>query len=364
MTTFFKMMKYELKRVFRNKAVFVMLICFAVILFLGLSAVNVDTKSYPLAIYTDGVQLDEVQVMDLVEEHLQLERVTFVDSQEKGLDLIKRGKVCFFICLQAGEEIENTTATFYYDQTSTVGRTIKNKLSETKSQYAYDTLNSILDEYGVKLKENYFQLVSFAPASDREVNIKQMPFAMEVAICVSIILTLGLAYSMSRDNETNVSKNLTYMPVGVNRYLLSKVVPYFLLGVAQLVVLFAMGGLLFKIDFETNVLIMIVLSSSFVLAAIGLSLIFSMFKSQIATIFLGMLTVVLPMFVMTMIYIQASPIIAQVLLHCFPVVPIVSIINAMMFNGVILWWQVGVLLIQSIVYYLIAMLILKRRVKE
>lgn len=364
MKTFFKMVKYELIRVSRNKVVLTMLLSFSIILLLILSFVQVDTKNYPIAIFTDGVDIQEVGVMDVIEENIKLKRVTIVDSKEEGLKLIKKSKVCFFICLQAGENVDDTTAVFYYDQTSTVGRTIKNNISDAKNEYAYVTINEFLNDYGIKLKESYFQLVTFEPASTKEVNIKQMPFAMEVGICVSIVLMFGLAYSMSRDNETNVSKNLSYMPVGTNRYLMSKVVPYYLLGITQLSVLYIIGGLFFKIRFETNLLLMILLTSVFILAVISLSLIFSMLRSQIATIFIDMLTIVLPMFILTMIYVQASPIIMQIALYCFPVVPFVSLLNGMMFNGVILWWQVGVLLTQAIAYYLIAMLILKRRVKE
>lgn len=364
MKTFFKMVKYELIRVSRNKVVMTMLLLFSVILLLTLSFVQVNTKNYPIALFTDGVDIQEVGVMGVIEQNIQLKRVTIVDSKEDGLNMVKRGKVCFFVCLQAGESVDDTTAVFYYDQTSTVGRTIKNNVSDAKNEYAYITINQFLNDYGIKLKESYFQLITFEPTSTQEVNVKQVPFAMEIGICVSIVLMLGLAYSMSRDNETNISKNLSYMPVGANRYLMSKVVPYYLLGVVQLTVLYAMGVLCFKIEFEINLLLAILLSSVFVLSIISLGLIFSMLKSQIATIFIDMLTIVLPMFVLTMVFVQASPIFMQIALYCFPVVPFVSLLNGMMFNGVILWWQVGVLLIQAIVYYLIAMLILKRRIKE
>ncbi len=364
MKTFFKMVKYELIRISRNKVVLTMLLSFSIILLLILSFVQVDTKNYPIAIFTDGVNVEDSGVMDTIEENIKLKRITYVDSKEEGLKLIKKSKVCFFICLQAGETEEETTAVFYYDQTSTVGRTIKNNISDAKNEYAYLTITDFLSDYGITLKESYFQLITFEPASAKEVNIKQMPFAMEVGTCVSIVLMFGLAYSMSRDNETNISKNLSYMPVGSNRYLMSKVFPYYLLGITQLSVLYLIGALFFKISFEVNILLIILLSSVFVLSVIGLSLIFSMLKSQIATIFIDMLTIVLPVFILTMIYVQASPILVQFALYSFPIVPFVSLLNSMMFNGVVLWWQVGVLLLQAIIYYLIAMLILKRRIKE
>lgn len=364
MKTFFKMIKYELIRVSRNKVVMTMLLLFSIILLLTLSAVQVNTKNYPVAIFTDGINIEEAGVIDVIEENIQFKNVAYVDSPEEGLKFLKKGKVCFFICLKAGETLEDTTAVFYYDQTSTIGRTIKNKVSEAKNEYAYQTITQFLSDCGITLKESYFQLVTFEAASSKEVDVKQVAFAMEVGICVSIVLMFGLAYSMSRDNETSVSKNLSYMPVGTNRYLMSKVVPYCLLGIIQLLILYLMGMICFKIHFEINVLLVLLLTSVFVFAVISAGLIFSLLKSQIATIFIEMLTIVLPMFIMTMVYIQATPIIMQILLYCFPVVPFVNVLNGMMFNGIIIWWQLAVLLIQAVVYYLIAMCILKRRVKE
>lgn len=364
MKTFFKMVKYELIRISRNKVVLTMLLSFSIILLLILSLVQVDTKNYPIAIFTDGVDIQEVGVMDVIENNIQLKRVTIVDNKEEGLNLIKRGKACFFICLQAGETADNTTAVFYYDQTSILGRSIKNEISDAKNQYAYETINEFLNNYGITLNESYFKLVTFQPSNSKKVTIKQMPFAMEVGTCVSIVLMFGLAYSMSKDNETGVSKNLSYIPFGTNRYLMSKVVPYCLLGIAQLSTLYIIGALFFKIKFETNLLIVILITSVFILAVIGLSLIFSMLKSQIATTFVDMLTIVLPVFMLTMIYVQASPIMLQIILYLCPIIPFVSLLNAMMFSGVIIWWQAGVLLLQAIIYYLIAMLILKRRIKE
>ena len=364
MKTFLKMMKYELKRVCRNKIVLTMLLTFSIVLVLLLSFMQATPKNFSIALYTDGVNIEESSVLDIIGSEINLNKVTIVDSEEEGLNLIKKGKVCFFIRVKSGEVPEESTAIFYYDQTSIVARSIKNNIEEIKNEYAYYTLLDFLYNYGITLKEFYFQPMVFEPAIKKEVSIKQMPYAMEVGTCISIILMFGLAYSMSRDNETNVSKNLSYMPVGTNRYLWAKIIPYFILGVVQLMALYIIGILFFKIQFETNFFIVLGLTSTYVLAVIALSLIFSMLKSQIATIFLDMIMIIFPLFEMTMVYLQVMPFYIQFLLNCCPLVPFISLLNAMMFNGVILWKQVGILLVQSIIYYLIAILIIKRKVKE
>ena len=362
MKTFFRMVKFELIRVSRNKIILTLLLTFSILLLFALSFIQSDAKSCTIAIYTDGLDIEQCQVLEVIEKNIQVKNSVIVDTNEDGVALLKRGEVCFFISLTAGETNEDTTAVFYYDQTNTVGRIIKDTVLDANNEYAYITITNFLDDYGITLNEKYFQVVTFKPASDKVVEENQLQFALEVGVCISIVLMFGLAYSMSRDNETNVSRNLSYMPIGVNRYLLSKAVPYYLLGILQLICLYVFGALVFKIQFEINICLTFLLSIIFVIAVVSLSQIFNMLKSQIATIFLDMITMLLPLFSLMTIYLQATPIVVQVLLNCFPIVPFVSLLNGMMFNGVILWGQIGILTLHAIIYYLIAMFILKKRI--
>lgn len=93
---FFKMVKYELIRISRNKVVFTMLLLFCTILLVALSFVQVNTKAFPIAIYTDGVVIEDAHVIELIEEKLDTSRIMYVDSKEEGLKLVKYNKVSFF----------------------------------------------------------------------------------------------------------------------------------------------------------------------------------------------------------------------------------------------------------------------------
>jgi hypothetical protein len=154
-----------------------------------------------------------------------------------------------------------------------------------------------LAKYGNNMNETHFEILSFQQVNNQFVGIQQLSFSIEVACCVSIILMLGLAYSLARDNETQVSKNICYIPVGVNKYLLSKTIPYILLGILELTVMYGLGYICFDIKYEINIFLIVLLSIFFIASVVALGLIFSLLKSQIATIFLDMLSILLPLFI-------------------------------------------------------------------
>ena len=128
--------------------------------------------------------------------------------------------------------------------------------------------------------------------------------------------------------------------------------------------MYLLGMVFFKIQFQLNILLVILLSSFFILATVMLGLLFSLLKSQISTIFMDMLVVLLPIFVSVVVYVQACPIYIQILLYLVPMTPFITFLNCMMFNGVVLWWNIPVFIAQIIIYYLIAVVIMKKRVQE
>ena len=359
---FFKLMKYEFKRVLRNKFVISMLLFFSIVMLLLLSLVDVKNSKFPIAIFLDGQNVDEVQVIDLINESVKTKELIYVDSEEEGLDKIRRGEVCFFISLNS--ENSPVTATFYYDGASAVGRTIKDSLSEAKSEYTYNITNEFLNSHGISINEAYFNTVSFNSSTKTKVTARQMMFSTEAASCVSIILMFGLAYSISRDNETKVSKNLAYTPIGTQRFLWAKIIPYFVLGMLEIGAIYILGGVFFGINYQINPILIFLLSSLFVLSSIMMGLLFSTAKSQIATIFLDVGAIIMPIFVVSLVYLQNLILPFRLFLYCMPISLFVGFLNGMMFNGVVIWWNIIIFILQIIIYYIATVLIMQRRIKN
>lgn len=357
--SFFQLVKYEFKRVCRNKIVLFMLIFFSIIILLLMSFVSFDTKNYNYAIFTDGMSVKELADTDIVLDEVLGDKAIYVDTIEEGKELVNLSKVpCFIAIDNSGEPVQ---LTIYYDGSSIFGKTVKENLNNEANKYSYNAIVEFLSEYGITINESYFNAVTFENSNATNVTVRQMPYVLEIGICISIILMFGLAYSNSRDNETNVSKNLGYLPINLNSFLFSKIFVYLIFGLIQLVVCYLAGIFFFEIDYQMNILLLILLSLMFILSTIMFGLLLSSCKSQIATIFLDMIALLLPLFATSLIDIQNFPPILQFVLNCLPLTQFIKFANCAIFSGLILWDSLIIFTIQIIVYYLLTYFILRKR---
>lgn len=359
MKQFLKLIKYEFKRVIRNKAVMFMLLFFSVFMLIALSFSDVKTTKYSIGIYTDGQNIEDVGVIDLIYEEIKEADVVYFDNADKGIEKLKRGEICFFIALNSSNN--PVTATFYYDSSSFVGRNIKSNLSEKKAEYTYQITNEFLSEFGITVNKAYFNSVTFKSATKSKVNVKKASFTIEVASFLSIMIMFGLAYSMSRDNENKISKNIAYMPINVHTYLWCKIIPYFLLGMLQMALVLIIGNVFFNIQYQLNPFIIFILSSLFILSTIMISILFGNCRSQIATVFLDMGAILIPIFASMLAFTKTLFLPLKIILLGLPITSFVTLLNGMMFSGIVIWKSVLILVFSSIIYYLATVLIIHKK---
>ena len=355
--SFFQIVKYEFIRLARNKMVITMLLIFSLLSLCLLSFVKMDETSNKIAIYTDGLSMEQLLDQELISKNISDKQIIYVDSIDEGKDLVNSYKAVFFLAFNS--DTKPVTAVLYYDSSSTIGKTTKENIDNAGNELAYNSITLFLQEYGITINENTFKLISFEPSNDVGVKLHQLPFSMELTVCLSFVIMFGLAFSISRDNETNINKNISYLPIGLNRYLIAKIFTYFILGMAELLLCLIIGTLFFGIHFQMNILLIWLLSSFFVLSTIMLGLVFSCCKNQIATALICTLSIVIPMFALSMVFIAGTHWLIQALLYALPVTLFIGFLNAMIYSGIIIWWYIPVFILQCIVYYVISILIMK-----
>ena len=359
---FFKLLKYELIRIVRNKVIVFMLLFFSIglLLLIKMLTGNVDV-SYPIAIQTINTDYESLKQNSLVSENFSLEKSIFVSSYEEGIDLVKTNKVCLFLVVDASEDPEKYS--LYYDNSNIASKTMVSYFENKKVQVTYEGIVDYLyEEYSIKINKEYLDVINFKSANSVAINQNQILFSTEVTVTISIVLMFGIAYSLARDNETSVSKNINFMPFTKNKYLLSKIIPFVALGFFEMLLLLIIGQTAFNIEYQTNFFVILLMSMLFVISTTVLGSLFGSFKSQIASVFCDMIFILVPLFVFTTAFVQSLALPIQIFLYMFPMLPFVLLFNSMMYGGVINWLYVVILIGQIVIYYLITFFILKSKV--
>ena len=353
------MTKMEVLRVFRNKVVLLMLLLLCLFVLLILSTGSVNFKNIPIAISYNNV--NEGEIIDIINENMYSQKIVKVESLQEGKELIYNKKVSLFIYIDVKGETD--TADIYYDSSDLAIVKMIENLQSKKNLYTYEKITEMLEDYGITLNKSYFERLEFSSVNEVFPNAAQLSFGYELSACIAIIIMFGLSYSMARDNETNVSKMISYMPVGTTRYLLSKTIPYLLLGIVQTFLCLLLGKFVFNIYYQTNILLIALISILFLLSNISLGLLFSTLRSQVATIFCETVSVIFPLFATITTVITGYPLPVQILLNLLPITPYSILLNSMAFNGIIILKYILIMLGQIILYYSLSYLIVNRRVK-
>ena len=129
-----------------------------------------------------------------------------------------------------------------------------------------------------------------------------------------------------------------------------------------MLLLLIVGQVFFEINYQTNLFIILLISSLFIISTTVLGSLFGSLKSQIAEVFCDMMVVLIPLFVMSVVFIQSLALPIQMFLYMMPMVPFVMLLNSMMFGGVINWVYIAILIAQILIYYLITYCILKSKI--
>ncbi|MFO8070852.1 MAG: ABC transporter permease [Polyangia bacterium] len=116
-----------------------------------------------------------------------------------------------------------------------------------------------------------------------------------IAVILAMVNTLLMALTVSREWERGTMEQLLVTPVRRLEIALGKLVPYFFLGLGQLVLVAASGVLLFDVPLKGSPLILLGASSLFLVAALAQGLLISVVvRNQQVAIQASMLSSILP----------------------------------------------------------------------
>lgn len=370
--TFFKMIQYEIIKLSRNKLLFIFLIVFPVVMSVTISSIKLETKNdgggnssgangskeVVATLFVDGELSEDSEIFNMLDEYYSSSSIAVVQSYSEGLDALRRGDVYFFIHLDATGEPAN--AVFYYDSATNAGNMLVAELTKKQLKETYKGLKNFLADFGITINDEYFNIIDFKPLQGNRIPYKQIMIPISSSF-ISVIIMFGLAYLMARDNETNVYKQIAYTPINTNKYLLSKAVPFLVMGTLQAIALLLIGKYVYGVAYQVNFFIILLNYILFIFANTSLGLVFSSLKNQTTATFTTMISILLPLIATSLAYVKSYPFFIQAVLYAFPLTPFIQMFSIMTFNGLVLVKYVAILAAQTVGYYTIAYFLARKK---
>jgi drug efflux transport system permease protein len=180
-----------------------------------------------------------------------------------------------------------------------------------------------------------------------------------IAVIMTLIGALLTSMVIAREWERGTMESLLTTPMRMGELLLSKLVPYFLLGMGGMAISLATAVWLFDVPLRGSVVILTLASSLFMLAAVGMGLMIStVTKSQFLAGQTAIVTTFLPAFILSgfIFDIRSMPMPIRMLTHIVPARYFVAILQSSFLAGdiyAILLPNAGALLLMAILFLML-----------
>jgi ABC-2 type transport system permease protein len=157
-----------------------------------------------------------------------------------------------------------------------------------------------------------------------------------IAVIMMVIAALLTSLTFAREWERGTMEQLIATPVKPSEVVIGKMLPYFLIGFIDMVISVVMAVFLFEVPLTGNLAVLTVISSVFLVGALGLGIVISIVaKSQLVASQIAMVSTFLPAFLLSgfMFAIPNMPIPLQALSRVIPARYFVAILKGIFLKG-------------------------------
>lgn len=189
-----------------------------------------------------------------------------------------------------------------------------------------------------------------------------------IAVVMTMIGSLLTALVVAREWERGTMEALMATPIGMGEFLLSKVIPYFLLGLVSMTLCALLAVTVFAVPFRGSVFALFAISSVYLVPALGQGLLISAaLKNQFVASQVALLTAFLPTMLLSgfVFEISSMPRVIQVLTYIVPARYLIPQLQTVFIAGDdwrLFLPNMGVLLAFGVVLFALCVRATKRRI--
>ncbi len=187
------------------------------------------------------------------------------------------------------------------------------------------------------------------------------------AMVLQVIALLLTALSIVREREQGTMEQLVVTPIRSWELVLGKLLPYLFVGIFNTIATLLVAVYMFGIVIEGNFLLLIGLSTIFILGSLGMGVLISnISRTQMQAMYLAVGIVLIPAIILSglMFSRQGMPWVTYWFGEMLPITHFLTIIRGIMVKGVgfnFLWPSVRALIILSVLYFAASVATFKKR---
>jgi ABC-2 type transport system permease protein len=283
MRTIFYLIRKEFIQIFRNKfigrAIFGVPIIQMLIL---VPAVTFEIRDIKLCIIDRDLSSVSRSLVSQLEgsKFFRITHSIFSEDEAESLLLKNKCIMVLQIPVDFGKDIQN----------GKTGRLLAsiNAINATTAQLSWAYLNGVLRDYNLRLTmENInSSTVSAFPQIDIRnrywynelLNYKYYMLPGILGILVTAIGFLLAGLNLVSEKEAGTIEQINVTPVRKHQFIIAKMVPFLIIGLADLILGLVLGKLAFHIPFEGSIALLFLSASIFLIAVLGFALFVSTFS--------------------------------------------------------------------------------------
>lgn len=188
-----------------------------------------------------------------------------------------------------------------------------------------------------------------------------------VAVIMMVISALLTSSTISREWEKGTMEQLIATPVKVFELVAGKMLPYFLIGIVDLLLIVILGSLLFQVPMRGSFLLLFAMASIFLVGSLSVGMVISIVaKSQLLSSQIAMVATFLPSFLLSgfITAINNMPIALQIVTNFVPAKYFVGLLTSLYLKGSgldLLWMEILLLFCFAIGTFCLANLLFKKK---
>ena len=369
------LIRKEINHIMRDRATFVVVMLTPVAtLFLMAYALTVDIEHVPIAVLDLDRSSTSRAFVQQVTEGKDLDLYAWVDSLDEIEGLLMRGEIKAAMVIHPA---------FERDLLLLRGMPLQIVIDGTEPAsggFAVDQIGGRTGEFINELLADQMQARGLLPHALQPIDLRVRtlynpglkPRVDLIPGLISIVLgfpALSVALTLAHEREHGTLEQVMVTPVGRIELLLGKMIPYVIVGLANVIVIPALARVTFHIPFNGSFPLYFLLSVVFLFAMLGMGMIIGVFiHTQSAAMALSFLVIFFPGFFLTGIFfpIAAMPEIVRLEAMLLPGTHYAIITRGVFLPGVgldVLWPHGAMLVGLGFAFTAVAVLFFKKKLR-